>query len=150
MNIRPMRIEDYEAVTEVWRSAGLDFQPEGRESRESITRQMSAYGGLMLVAESDGRVVGVVIGSHDHRKGWINRMAIHPQWQRQGVARMLGQRLFEEFEKLDIHIIAATIYDHNAASRSLAERMGFMYYPEVTYYSRRSRPVDGTGCREKC
>ena len=39
------------------------------------------------VAEAGGELVGVVLGTHDGRKGWINRLAVAPAYQRRGHRR---------------------------------------------------------------
>lgn len=54
---------------DLWRRAGLDnIIKLGRDSRESVQKQLSLENCVFLVAEMDKRIIGVVIGSHDGRK----------------------------------------------------------------------------------
>ena len=69
VRIRPARAEDYDAIVAVWQAAGLTYCEEGRESRAAVCRQLGHFRDLYLVAEVGRQVVGVVLGSHDHRKG---------------------------------------------------------------------------------
>ncbi|MGQ9629765.1 MAG: GNAT family N-acetyltransferase [bacterium] len=137
MKIRQMQLEDYEGVVEVWRRAGLQYRASGRDSREAIERQMEAYGNLLLVAEEDGRIVGVVVGSHDHRRGWINRLAVLPEFRRRGIAKSLIKRLEKEFEGLGLPVFSAHIIKGNEESMRLFESLGYERADEVIYFSKR-------------
>ncbi len=139
MKIRQMKIDDYEYVSGLWRQSGLEHRPNGRDSRDAIRRQIEAHGELLLVAEDDGDIIGVVIGSHDHRKGYVNRLTTSPGSRRQGVAKALLSRLEDEFHKIGIFVIAANIYEENSASAALAEHLGFKSFEKVKYYSKRLR-----------
>ena len=93
----------------------------------------------MLVAEEDGRVIGVVIGSHDWRKGWINRLAVLPEFRGKGVAKSLIVKAEEEFARIGINVIAATIFDDNNASIRTSESLGYTRYDNVKYFSKRKK-----------
>ena len=84
-SIRPALAEDYATIAEIWRQCGLEVQYEGRESESAFRRQLERFPNLYLVACDEARIVGVVVGSHDHRKGWINRLAVLPEYQRRGL-----------------------------------------------------------------
>lgn len=44
MDIRPLAIEDCEALATLWQQAGLKFKPQGRDSREALSRQLRQGG----------------------------------------------------------------------------------------------------------
>jgi len=44
ISIRPLVIEDYDALVTLWQQAGLKFRPKGRDSREALGRQLSQGG----------------------------------------------------------------------------------------------------------
>jgi N-acetylglutamate synthase len=137
MNIRRMAPEDYDNIIEVWRMAGLNVEPGGRESRESFLHQLEEFGGLMLVAEEGGKTAGVVIGSHDRRKGWINRLAVLPEFRGRGAAKELISRVEEEFARIGLKIFAGLILEDNGASMKVAESMGYTRYDYVKYFSKK-------------
>ena len=140
MTIRPMRMEDYGGVVEVWRSAGLDYKPAGRESRAAIERQLEHYSGSMLVAEEEGRIVGVALGTHDYRKGWINRLAVAPDMQGCGIAKTLIAAVEGELERLGVLIFSGCIISDNEASRRLAGKAGYEWHEDVEYFSKKLKP----------
>jgi hypothetical protein len=78
MEIRQLTIEHYEAIIQLWRESDLPHRPNGRDSRAEMGRQMKSVPDLFLGAFDGGKLIGVVIGTEDTRKGWINRLAVHP------------------------------------------------------------------------
>lgn len=134
VQIRPMQIEDYESVIALWQRAGLSFEPQGRDSFQSISRQLKTSGHLMLVAEADGQIIGTVLGSHDGRKGWINRLAVDPRYRRQGLAQQLVQRAEEALAREGLSIIAALIEAPNVPSVALFKRLDYEERRDIVYF----------------
>ena len=135
-----MTLDDYEAVLYIWAESGLDHRPNGRDSRDAISRQLEIFSKTMLVAEENGKIIGVIFGTHDRRKGWINRLAVLPAAQGRGIAKELIAAVEHEFLKAGINIIAATIYEDNKASIKASESMGYVCHVEVKYFSKRLSP----------
>lgn len=140
MTIRPFRIEDYEQVIELWQKAHLPYKPKGRDSKKEIERELHADNAIFLVAEEKGAVVGSIFGTHDGRKGWINRVATAPQYQRQGIARALVSEAEQRFRKMGINIIACLIEDWNTGSIAFFEKIGYSEYRNVLYFTKRESP----------
>ena len=139
MTIRPATPADYDAIVKVWRAAGLSYRPQGRESREAFTEQLTRIHDLCLVALDGPRVVGVVLGSHDHRKGWINRLAVLPEYQRRGLAVRLARACEDALYARGIDITAVLIEPGNDASAALFEKLGYRRFP-ADYYRKLRRP----------
>jgi GNAT superfamily N-acetyltransferase len=125
-------------IIDLWQQAGLHIRPDGRDSLRSFTHQM-ATGVQTPIGLRDGeRLVAVVLATHDSRKGWINRLAVDPDYRRQGLATRLIRLCEEHFRSLGIDIWAALIEDWNDASLALFQRAGYALAPDITYASRRS------------
>jgi ribosomal protein S18 acetylase RimI-like enzyme len=141
ITIRSMRPEDYDAVRAVWDAAGLSIRPGGRDAEAAVLAQLRHFPDTYLVAEHDGRLVGVVFGTHDHRKGWINRLAVHPDYQRRGVARRLMEACEQALRARGIEIVAALVEGQNAVSATVFRKVGYQVYGPVVYF-RKLRPPD--------
>lgn len=139
LTIVPLTAEDYDAIRELWERAGLPIRSSGRDSREQFAKQLASGLQTVLGARLGDRLVGVVVITHDGRKGWINRLAVHPDVRRQGI----GLRLIAEAEHVlheqGLPIIAALIEPGNLPSLALFERAGYVEYPGIHYVSKRDR-----------
>jgi len=134
VQIRSMRIEDYDAVIMLWQRAGLSFEPQGRDSRAAISRQIEDSGHLMFVAEADGQIIGTVFGSHDGRKGWINRLAVDPRYRRQGLAQQLIKRAEDALAREGLIIVAALVEAPNEPSLKLFRKLGYEERRDIVYF----------------
>ena len=64
--------DDYDEIAKVWGEAGLSVRRSGRDGPMAFVRQLSHFPDLYLKAVVGTRIVGVVFGTHDQRKGWIH------------------------------------------------------------------------------
>jgi N-acetylglutamate synthase len=140
MEIRKARRQDYESIVSLWTRAGLRYQPSGRDSRANLEREIEDPSVDALVAFSDGRMIGTVIGTNDGRKGWVNRLAIDPDHRGKGVAQALVGRVEECFKARSLKIFSCLINAGNEPSQSLFEKIGYDRHPEVIYYSKKIDP----------
>ena len=132
MTQRRLTVDDYDAILALWQRAGLDtIRPQGRDSREAFADQL-ARGQVVLGLEDAGRLVACVVITDDTRKGWINRLAVEPDYRRQGLAARLVAEAEKELRARGIQVFAALIENENAASLSLFQREG--YKTENIYY----------------
>jgi RimJ/RimL family protein N-acetyltransferase len=136
-NLRRLTINDHAAILALWQRAGLhSIRPEGRDSRSEFERQF-AGGQIAIGLEEDGQLIGVVIATHDTRKGWINRLAIDPDYRRRGYGAQLVHAAEDALHEVGLHLIAAFIEEGNSASLTLFEKLGYAAHPKIVYVSKR-------------
>lgn len=138
INIRLATMDDYQAVKGLWQTAGLPIRPAGRESSEAWAVQIKRFPTTYLIAESGGEVVGVVLGTHDGRKGWINRLAVHPRLRGRGLGKRLLMACEAALAELGLEVFAALVEVDNQASAALFEHCGYRAQP-VRYYRKTMR-----------
>jgi ribosomal protein S18 acetylase RimI-like enzyme/purine-nucleoside phosphorylase len=85
--IRDCRPDDIGAVLALWKEAESTVSPT--DTAANLGRAITESTAVVLVAEWDRRVVGSVIGSFDGWRGNVYRLAVHPGFRRQGIARHL-------------------------------------------------------------
>lgn len=139
-DIRPLTIDDYDALRSLWEEAGLPYRPNGRDTRENIARQLKSACSIYLVAEEGGRIVGALLGSHDGRKGWLNRLAVAPDHRNRGIAAMLVHAVEERLLDLGIEIFACQIEDWNQTSMTVFDHLGYTRHDDIIYFTKRLRP----------
>lgn len=138
--IRRLTIDDYEDMLRVWSVAGLPFKPNGRESRAMLAAEISrdhcAAFGLFV----DSQMVGVVIVNYDGRRGWVNRLAVDPDYRGIGLARDLIEKSEEFLGQYGEMVLCALIDELNYPSMALFEKAGYECKNEIKLWTKRPRP----------
>ncbi|HEY7589152.1 MAG TPA: GNAT family N-acetyltransferase [Thermoplasmata archaeon] len=138
IRIRPLRISDYDPVLGVLMAAGLEPRVRGRDSRREFVKQLRSNRTLYLGAFDGSRLVGTVFGTHDTRKGWINRLAVLPAYRRHGIAAKLVRACERGLRTGGLEIFAALVEANNDASQRLFTRLGYET-TDIRYFRRRLR-----------
>ncbi len=138
--LRRFTIDDYDGLIKLWQAADLPFKPSGRDGKENLCRELERGNGIFLIADSNGEIIGSAFGTHDGRKGWINRVAVEPRFQRQGIATRLVRELEEHFEGMGIGIIACLIETWNEESMIFFEKNGYKRHDDIAYFTKRRHP----------
>lgn len=136
MEFRTPSIEEYERILEIWNEAGLPYKPEGRDTKENIATELNEQPEYWIGAFKDNKLVGIVFGTDDGRKGWINRLAVDIEYRSQGIGTELVRRLENVFKKKGFNIWAALIEPDNPEGMEFFEYLGFED-DEIRYYSKR-------------
>ena len=79
--IRNMNPSESDSLFDIWTEASLPFKPEGRDTKDNIRKQLLIETNRFFVAEINEKLVGALIASHNGRKGWINRLAVLPEFR---------------------------------------------------------------------
>jgi N-acetylglutamate synthase len=86
--IRPMTVEDYTQVHELWSSVeGLHLSDN--DSRPNISRYLLRNPGLSLVALDSQKLCGAILCGHDGRWGILRHLAVDNAYRRRGIGRNL-------------------------------------------------------------
>ncbi|MFX0181847.1 MAG: GNAT family N-acetyltransferase [Candidatus Hodarchaeota archaeon] len=137
MAIRKLNTKDYNKIIHVWKEAGLPIKKHGRDHYNRIKDQLESKRIIILGYEEDDEIRGLVLLSQDGRKGWINRLAVVPKYQRQGIASKLLIETEKTFLKQGIEVFGALIFEDNDASIQCFKNAGFNIWDEVKYFSKR-------------
>jgi len=137
IRIRPLRRSDYDAMIALFRVCGLNPKTNGRDSLRSFAQQLRRNADSYLGAFDGGRLVGTVLGTHDTRKGWINRLAVDPGYRRRAIAARLVLRCELVLRKKGLEMFAALIEPENQASEAFFESQGYDILPII--YARKKR-----------
>lgn len=137
MEIRQLNFDSYDSIIALWKRAGLPYRPKGRDSKEEMRKEIEKNPALILGAFEEEELIGVILGTDDGRKGWINRLAVSPQHRQSGVAKELIKALENALKKRGRKIICTLIEDWNEASLDLFKRVGYIKHDDIFYLSKR-------------
>lgn len=136
MNIRTMKISDYDEVYALWMScAGMGLNNLD-DSRDGIDRFLKRNPDTCFVAESDGKITGVIIAGNDGRRGYIYHTAVSPECRRQGVGKSLVAAALNALEQQGINKAALVVFDRNKDGNSFWEKQGFTVRNDLVYRNR--------------
>jgi len=138
--IRELSIDDYDALVSLWEESGLPYRPGGRDARSRIARELDGPCAIFLVAEIDGELAGGVLGTHDGRKGWINRLSVAPEHRRKGIGTALVQAVEKRLEEIGIEIVTCLVETWNGSSMAFFEEIGYVRHDDIVYFSKRKSP----------
>ncbi|MHA1969352.1 MAG: GNAT family N-acetyltransferase [Candidatus Hodarchaeales archaeon] len=139
MPIKQLTLKDYNEIKKIWDETGLPVRPSGRDSYDNLKKQLLTGNVTILADELDEKIRGVVLLSHDERKGWINRLAVLPKYRRQGIASGLLKSAEEYFRNIGIEIFTALIEAENVSSIKCFEQNEFKCWENIYYFSKRGR-----------
>lgn len=137
LQLRTLSPADYDAIINVWNLAGLPYKPLGRDSPGEMKRQMELDPEMFLGAFQGGDMVGIVMGSYDSRKAWINRLAVVPEHRKKGIAMALVEEMEKRLKARGFRIIAVLVEGGHDASLALFRKMGYSVFEGITYMTKR-------------
>ena len=134
---RPIHIDDWTLIVSLWDKAKICYRSAGRDSEESMMRQYEESGDLILGSFHGERLVGVVIGSDDGRKGWINRLAVDPEFLDQGIGAKLILECENALKKKGREVFSSLVGSFDERSIQVFKKCGYVLHDDVKYMSKR-------------
>ena len=128
---------DYDTMINLWESAGLPYKPLGRDSRESIEKEVKNNSCRFLFAQIDDKYIGSILVTHDGRKGWINRVVVLSEYRNKGIARKLVDAGENWLKEQGIGIFACLIEGYNNESFEAFKKMGYIPFEGIRYLTKR-------------
>lgn len=122
MQIRSFQLSDYRTVAELLEEVLSEECCE--ETMGAFARQLSWDSELVLVAESKGSIVGVLIGTIDQQKGYVYRVAVKKNFRRQGVGRALVTNMNNRFRQRKVLKVLIAGDKHNELLRPFYDSLG--------------------------
>lgn len=130
MNIRSFRLGDYAAITLIWRETGLEKKET--ESMDDLAKQLAWDSELVLVAEIEGKVVGVIVGTLDGTRGYFYRLAVDPNYQGHGVGKALVQALEKRFRQRGATRVIIMVNQDNKKVIPFYNSLGYQVQEYIT------------------
>jgi ribosomal protein S18 acetylase RimI-like enzyme len=126
IDIREFGWDDFEAVVALWASTGREVVPRA-ELAAKLTRDPE----LFLVGSAGGKIVGVVMGTFDGRRGWILRLAVDPSCRRTGLGTRLVGELETRFRALGCPRVNLLVLPGNESGLRFWQKLGYLPMPDT-------------------
>jgi ribosomal protein S18 acetylase RimI-like enzyme len=142
ITLRTLKEEDIGPMLDLWQKADLPYRPSGRDTPERLLAELRSTPDLFWGAFDGNQLVGSIFGTFEgrDRKGWLNRLAVHPSHRRTGIAKALMAACENALKERGVKIIAGLVLEDNEASARLLEACGYTHHPYIHYYTKRESP----------
>ncbi|HID50420.1 MAG TPA: GNAT family acetyltransferase [Anaerolineae bacterium] len=134
LHIREFQEEDAAAVVALWQACGL-VKP-WNDAYKDIQRKLTVGRELFLVGEIDGRIAATIMGGYEGHRGWVNYLAVHPDYRRQGYGRFLMDTVESKLLALGCPKINLQIRESNLDVIRFYEAIGYKQDKVVSFGKR--------------
>ena len=134
IEIRPMKIEDYDEIFAMWQITTKRALSDA-DSRENIGFYLNRNPGMSQVALVNGKIVGTVLCGHDGRRGFIHHMAVAEEYRRHNIAKRMAQTALDALEKDGIKKTHIFCYTNNNLGQSFWTALGWQKRDDVFVFS---------------
>lgn len=135
ITVRPVVINDYDSLLALWNSTEQSKRALNPvdDSREGIERYLKRNPTTCFLAESEGRIIGVILTGHDGRRAIVHHMCVHPDYRGKGIATMLVQRAEEALRKEGITKVFGLVFKDNDTANIFWEKQGYTLRTDLNY-----------------
>ena len=133
MKIQKFSLVFYDEVIQLWRNAGLGVSSS--DSKGEVEKMLNRNPDLFLIGTLKDKVVAVVMGAFDGRRGYVHHLAIDPTYQRQGYGTKIMTKLNENFRQKGIHKIHLFIEKRNKEVIDFYRNLGWEIREDLTMMS---------------
>ena len=140
IQIIPYKSGDYDLLVNLWEKSGLPYKKNGRDSCENIEHEVLLDCNQFLFAMYEKEAIGTILITHDGRKGWINRVAVLPEFRKKGIAKRLVEAGEIWLQEQGIGIFACQIEEYNTSSFEAFKKMGYIPFEGIHYLTKRIHP----------
>ncbi len=143
--IRKAKISDFDAIFDLCKQlweAELPFDSnikkdyyETEEAKKEVLKAIRARKKLILVAEKNHNVVGMVDGYmdskckyYDQKVGYLDHLCVHKNHRKQGIGKLLMDAFSEKMKEKGAKFIKLNVFRENEQAVSLYEKENFNEY----------------------
>ena len=143
MKIEKFKMQYYYEVMELWKRAEIGVGSS--DTKEEIAGVLNRNPNLFLIGREDGKIVAVVIGAFDGRRGYVHHLAVAPDYQKRGYGKIILDELIDQFRKKKVHKIHLFIVKTNHEVVDFYRHLGWdtrddlimmSYVPDKELYKR--------------
>jgi ribosomal protein S18 acetylase RimI-like enzyme len=133
MQIENFSIKYYNDIIDIWTKAGINIGSS--DTKEEIEKMRKRNPDLVLIGKIDQKVIAVVLGGYDGRRGYVHHLAVDPDYQKKGYGKILMDELILRFKKMGVHKIHLFIEKYNISVFNFYENLGWQIREDLIMMS---------------
>lgn len=132
--LRSMRVEDYEAVKELWLTIKGFAIRSIDDSYEGVKRFLERNPKTSVVAEYKGRIIGAILCGHDGRRGCLYHVCVHEDFRRRGIGRSMVVYCINALEQERISNVTLIAFTNNDIGNAFWNEIGWRRRQDLNNY----------------
>jgi ribosomal protein S18 acetylase RimI-like enzyme len=122
-SIRPFDGADRPALVALW--ASCDLLRPWNDPDHDVDRKLGQDPRGLLVLEVGSLLVGAIMVGYDGHRGWVNYLAVHPDYRRRGYGERLMAAAERYLDELGCPKVSLQIRRSNQAVIDFYQRLGY-------------------------
>ncbi len=132
--IRPMTIEDYANVRDLWMSIHGFAIRSIDDSREGVDKFIKRNPGMSVVAMDGDVTVGAILCGHDGRRGCLYHVCVREDWRRRGIGKAMVVHCMEALRRESINKVSLIAFTVNDVGNAFWNEIGWVRRGDLNYY----------------
>jgi ribosomal-protein-alanine N-acetyltransferase len=133
VKIRKFLPENLERVVEIERAS---FPQKVAYSKSHFEKLYKQYPDGFFVAWLSERMVGYIVGYIPNRSGYIDSIAIDPNYRLQGIGKNLTNSLLDHFKEKRVRTISLNVRTKNKTGIAFYQKLGFKILKTIKNFYR--------------
>ena len=121
--IRPFQTEEEDAVVALWEMCELTVP--WNNPHKDIARKLQVQPELFLVGILDINLIATVMGGYDGHRGWVNFLAVHPDFRENGYGQKIMNSVESALREMGCPKINLQIRREDDKVASFYQKLGF-------------------------
>ena len=123
MKIELFTMRYYHEIIDLWKRSGIEVSSS--DTQDEIARILERNPDLFLIGTENEKVIAVVMGAFDGRRGYVHHLAIDPAYQKKKYGKMMMDELIEKFHIKKVHKVHLFIEKHNKEVIDFYKKLGW-------------------------
>jgi ribosomal protein S18 acetylase RimI-like enzyme len=123
MKIELFIMRYYHEIIALWKRSGIDISSS--DTRDEIAKMLKRNPDLFLIGKENEKVIAVVMGAFDGRRGYVHHLAIDPDYQKKGYGKTMMDELIEKFQIKKVHKVHLLIEKSNKEVADFYRKLGW-------------------------
>lgn len=128
--------EDYPAARLLWKNAGPGIHLGRSDTPDEIQKKLRRDPDLFLIAETDDKMVGSVVGGFDGRRGMVYHLAVSEQDRQQGIGELLMNELERRLKTKGCIRCYLLVTVDNESAMNFYEKRGWSHMNNIFTYGK--------------
>ena len=134
MEIREMKLSDYDEVADLWQSIKGFALRSIDDSRDGVKKFLERNPGLSTVAIENGMAVGAILCGHDGRRATLYHVCVREEYRKRGIGKAMVVRCMEKLQEVGINKVALIAFTSNDVGNAFWNRIGWTRREDLNYY----------------